>query len=81
MTWMAMAITLRKLRNGRALILPHNICKRENVPSKDSFIRKSDEPLYHSGMDGAKLGKSWQARIVPNSEENISLRLRFQHKC
>src|ERR1700693_1884171 len=36
---MAMAITLSAHRNGRAAILPQNICTREKGPSKFSFIR------------------------------------------
>src|SRR6266446_3593287 len=38
MTWMAMAITLRRDRSRRAAILPQNICIREKGPSKVSFI-------------------------------------------
>ena len=32
-TWMAIAVTLRKLRSGRAVMLPQNIWSRENGPS------------------------------------------------
>src|SRR5580692_6955028 len=45
MTWIAIAITLRKLRKGRATMLPQSIWKREKVPSNVSFIKKSEEPL------------------------------------
>jgi hypothetical protein len=64
MTWMAIAITLRQLRSGRATMLPHSICKSEKVPSKVSFIRKADEPLYHPRSATVKswddaAGKRW----------------------
>src|SRR5579863_3975612 len=81
MTWMAMAMTLRELRSGRATILPHNIWKSEKVSSKVSFIKKSDEQLYHSCLARSKFEKKRKARIVPNSTKYISARLSFQHKC
>ena len=37
-TWMAMAITLRELRMGRAVMLPQNIWSKENGPSKVSSM-------------------------------------------
>src|ERR1700730_6973371 len=37
-TWMAMAMTLRKDRSRRATMLPQNICSSEKGPSKVSFI-------------------------------------------
>jgi hypothetical protein len=40
-----MAMTLRKLRRRRAVMLPQSIWRREKVPSKVSFIRKTEEPL------------------------------------
>jgi hypothetical protein len=38
---MAMAVTLRKLRSGRAVMLPQNIWRRENGPSYVSVIERS----------------------------------------
>src|SRR5580693_5773779 len=81
MTWMAMAITLRRLRSGRATMLPQSIWNKEKVPSKVSFIRKSDEPLYHWQRERSKFGKRREARVVPNCKKNISGRLSFQHNC
>src|ERR1700737_4741616 len=37
-SWMAMAVTLKELRRGRAVMLPQNICSKENGPSNVSFI-------------------------------------------
>jgi hypothetical protein len=81
-----MAITLRKLRSGRATMLPQSICRREKVPSKVSFIGKAEHltvpSAFRSGQNVEPVG-CWlaEARVMPNSTKNISARLSFQHTC
>ncbi len=54
-----MAMTLSAHRNGRAAMLPQNICSSEKGPSKVSFIRKSDgNSIMVSGRTQIRVSKT-----------------------